>query len=82
MSSQSSKFILEVLGAPFKKLCIVSVSSLLLTILFVHLSNFFLKPSVSMRLRPKRTGCRVECFGGFEIQKFSNLFLFFRGDLT
>ncbi|CAL5210060.1 unnamed protein product [Lathyrus oleraceus] len=81
MSSQSSQLILEVIGA-LLKLCIVYVSSLLLNLLSVHLSNFFVNPSVSMRLRPKRTCCRVVCFGGFEIQKFSNLFLFLRGDLT
>lgn len=53
MSSQSSQLILEVIGA-LLKLCIVYVSFLLLNLLSVHLSNFFVNPSVSMRLRPKR----------------------------
>lgn len=38
--------------------------------------------SVSMRLRSKRTCSGVECFGGFHIKRFSNLFLFLRGGLT
>lgn len=44
----------------------------------VHL--FF--PTVSMRLRPKRTCSGVECFGGFHIKKFFYLFLFLRGPFT
>ncbi|KAI7996969.1 hypothetical protein ACSBR1_036551 [Camellia fascicularis] len=39
-------------------------------------------PTVSMRLRPKRTCSGVECFGGFHIKRFFFLFLFFRGPLT
>ncbi|AET01966.1 hypothetical protein MtrunA17_Chr8g0345521 [Medicago truncatula] len=88
----SSQFILEsVIGALLKNLWIFSVSYLLLTLsvfcsslymLFVNKSKFFVIPSVSMRLRPKRTCYRVVCFGGFHIQKFSNLFLFLRVDLT
>ncbi|KVH97629.1 hypothetical protein Ccrd_000292 [Cynara cardunculus var. scolymus] len=35
-------------------------------------------PTVSMRLRPKRTCSGVECFGAFHIQGFSSLFLFLR----
>ncbi|KAF8033096.1 hypothetical protein BT93_D1863 [Corymbia citriodora subsp. variegata] len=38
--------------------------------------------SASMRLRPRRTCSGVECFGGFHIKRFSNLFLFLRGGLT
>lgn len=60
----SSQFILEsVIGALLKNLWIFSVSYLLLTLsvfcsslymLFVNKSKFFVIPSVSMRLRPKR----------------------------
>lgn len=39
-------------------------------------------PSVSMRLRPKRTCSGVKCFGAFHIKRFSFLFLFLRGGLT
>ncbi|KAK3013672.1 hypothetical protein RJ639_009642 [Escallonia herrerae] len=39
-------------------------------------------PTVSMRLRPKRTCSGVECFGGFHIKRFFYLFLFLRGPLT
>lgn len=38
--------------------------------------------SASMRLRPRRTCSGVECFGGFHIKRFSNLFLFLRGGFT
>nr|GLL32181.1 hypothetical protein DM860_008336 [Ipomoea trifida]GMD13606.1 EREBP-like factor [Ipomoea batatas]GMD15301.1 EREBP-like factor [Ipomoea batatas]GMD16776.1 EREBP-like factor [Ipomoea batatas]GMD21125.1 EREBP-like factor [Ipomoea batatas] len=31
-------------------------------------------PSVSMRLRPKRTCSGVECFGGFHIKRFLHTF--------
>lgn len=70
----SSQFILEVIGA--LNLCSV------LYMLFLQLSIFLVNPSVSMRLRPKRTCYRVVCFGGFHIQKqrISNIFLFLRGD--
>ncbi|KAL5726169.1 hypothetical protein ACHQM5_009236 [Ranunculus cassubicifolius] len=37
---------------------------------------------VSMRLRSKRTGSGVECFGAFHIQRFLYMFSFFRGALT
>jgi len=60
----SSQFILEsVIGALLKNLWIFSDSYLLLTLsvfcsalymLFVNKSKFFVIPSVSMRLRPKR----------------------------
>lgn len=33
----------------------------------------------SMRLRSKRIGSGVECFGGFLIKRFLHLFLFLRG---
>ncbi|KAI3816507.1 hypothetical protein L1987_16206 [Smallanthus sonchifolius] len=39
-------------------------------------------PTVSMRLRPKRTCSGVECFGGFHINRLFELFLFLRGNLT
>ncbi|WJX21410.1 hypothetical protein P8452_10852 [Trifolium repens] len=70
----SSQFILEVIGA--LNLCSVFY------MLFLQLSIFLVNPSVSMRLRPKRTCYRVVCFGGFHIQKqrISNIFLFLRGD--
>lgn len=91
----SSGFILAVIGAPLK-LSIVYVSfSLFLNLSeFVFsgfaswcmlrgiLSHNSVKPSVSMRLRPKRTCCGVECYGGFHIQRFSYLFIFLRGDFT
>ncbi|KAG8382912.1 hypothetical protein BUALT_Bualt05G0129000 [Buddleja alternifolia] len=42
-------------------------------------SSQFLFPTVSMRLRPKRTCSGVECFGGYHINRLFILFLFFRG---
>ncbi|CAN0870723.1 hypothetical protein LINGRAHAP2_LOCUS9614 [Linum grandiflorum] len=45
-------------------------------------SSVLRSASTSMRLRPKRTSSGVECFGGFHINRFSNLFLFLRGGLT
>lgn len=38
--------------------------------------------AASMRLRSKRTGSGVECFGAFHIHRFLYMFLFFRGALT
>lgn len=45
-------------------------------------SAHFFFPTVSMRLRPKRTCSGVECFGGYHINRLFHLFLFFRGFLT
>lgn len=45
---------------------------------WIHL--FF--PTVSMRLRPKRTCSGIEFFGGFHIKKFCYLLLFLRGPHT
>ncbi|CAA3000828.1 Hypothetical predicted protein [Olea europaea subsp. europaea] len=44
--------------------------------------NFVLFPTVSMRLRPKRTCSGVECFGGYLIKRSLNLFVFLRGPLN
>ncbi|KAL3830928.1 hypothetical protein ACJIZ3_019730 [Penstemon smallii] len=42
--------------------------------------SFF--PTVSMRLRPKRTCSGVEFFGGYHINRLFFLFLFLRSPLT
>ncbi|KAG2401191.1 uncharacterized protein HKW66_Vig0197730 [Vigna angularis] len=89
----SSGFILAVIGAPLKlsKICVsFSLFSILSEIVFFAswcmlscvLCDNIVKPSVSMRLRSKRTCCGVECYGCFHIQRFSYLFIFLRGDLT
>ncbi|XP_047175826.1 uncharacterized protein LOC124843205 [Vigna umbellata] len=92
----SSGFILAVIGAALKlsKICVsFSLFSILSEIVFSFFSwswcmlscvlcDNIVKPSVSMRLRSKRTYCGVECYGCFHIQRFSYLFIFLRGDLT
>lgn len=72
----SAGFDLALIGAPsqlwlFSSSCCSLVNRL-------NLVN----PSVSMRLRPKRTCSGVECFGTFHIKRFSLIFLFLRGGLT
>ncbi|PIN05231.1 hypothetical protein CDL12_22225 [Handroanthus impetiginosus] len=70
-----------VFGAPLK-LCFSSIScdqcmlKSLCCALQQSTHRFF--PTVSMRLRPKRTCCGVECFGGYHINRLFNLFLFLR----
>lgn len=49
--------------------------------LFQQWIHFFF-PTVSMRLRPKRTCSGIEFFGGFHIKKFCYLLLFLRGPHT
>ncbi|GLU04753.1 hypothetical protein SLE2022_218850 [Rubroshorea leprosula] len=85
---------LALIGAPVK-LCLSS-SSAVFSRFFCALVAFcwailcFYKqglnlvfPSVSMRLRPKRTCSGAECFGGFHIkQHFFCLLLFLRGAHT
>ncbi|CAA2964635.1 transmembrane [Olea europaea subsp. europaea] len=44
-------------------------------------SLYLFFPTVSMRLRLKRTCSGVECFGGFHINRLSNFFLFIRGPI-
>ncbi|KAF6147104.1 hypothetical protein GIB67_036823 [Kingdonia uniflora] len=44
--------------------------------------NIGFQRTTSMRLRSKRIGSGVECFGVFLIKRFLFLFLFFRGTLT
>ncbi|TKY50827.1 hypothetical protein E2542_SST22333 [Spatholobus suberectus] len=86
----SSGFILAVIGAPLKLFIVYVFVSFVLTLfacssccmLHCILNHNIVSPSVSMRLRPKRTCCGVECFGGFHIQRFSYLFIFLRGDFT
>ncbi|KAI3467100.1 hypothetical protein Pfo_023763 [Paulownia fortunei] len=76
-----------VLGAP-SKLCFSLVSSLSARCMRKSLccalqqSNLTFFPTVSMRLRPKRTCSGVVCFGGYHINRLFNLFLFLRGPLT
>lgn len=48
----------------------------------LHQSLNLFFPTVSMRLRLKRTCSGVECFGGFHINRLSNFFFFIRGPLT
>lgn len=83
-------FVLEKTGA-FLKLFWISTSSAVLFLgIFKKQSlccsgqqSFSLTfPTVSMRLRPKRTCSGVECFGGFHITRFLDLFLFLRGPQT
>ncbi|XVE53304.1 hypothetical protein DITRI_Ditri02bG0193300 [Diplodiscus trichospermus] len=60
---------------------LLAVSCMILCFYRQRLNLVF--PTVSMRLRPKRTCSGVECFGGFHIkQRFFYLFLFLRGDHT
>ncbi|XVF43047.1 hypothetical protein PTKIN_Ptkin02bG0009500 [Pterospermum kingtungense] len=60
---------------------LLAVSCMILCFFRQSLNLVF--PSVSMRLRSKRTCSGVECFGGFHIkQRFFYLFLFLRGDHT
>ncbi|KAK4399941.1 hypothetical protein Sango_1100200 [Sesamum angolense] len=76
-----------VFGAPLK-LCFSSVSSFSAQCMRKSLccalqqSTHFFFPTVSMRLRPKRTCSGVECFGGYHINRLFNIFLFLRGPLT
>ncbi|KAL1568444.1 hypothetical protein AAHA92_00059 [Salvia divinorum] len=77
-----------VFGAPSSKLCFSSSSSLFSAhcmreslCCLPQQSALSLVPTVSMRLRPKRTSSGVQCFGGYHINRF-NLFLFLRGPLT
>lgn len=82
----SAGFDLAVIGAPLKLWISLSAAALLLVSLFccvAHQQNSTLSfPTVSMRLRSKRTCSGVECFGGFHIKRFFYLFLFLRGPLT
>ncbi|KAI3733973.1 hypothetical protein L6452_13432 [Arctium lappa] len=73
---------LAVIRAPLK-LCIsfaLFITSYLCC--FTQQSFRFCFPTVSMRLRPKRTCSGVECFGGFHINRLFDLFLFLRGPFT
>lgn len=79
----------EFMSSGFIKCEVVEVRALLLKLLIVVVSAFWMplrslvNSPVSMRLRLKRT-CSgvVVCFGGFHIKRFSVLFLFLRVDLT
>ncbi|GMH01886.1 hypothetical protein Nepgr_003725 [Nepenthes gracilis] len=59
-----------------------SFSPLFLLCCYIRPSVCLCFRPVSMRLRPKRTCSGVECFGGFHIKRYSNLFLFLRETLT
>ncbi|XWS69775.1 hypothetical protein CRYUN_Cryun04dG0207500 [Craigia yunnanensis] len=60
---------------------LLAVSCMILCLYRQRLNLVF--PTVSMRLRSKRTCSGVECFGGFHIkQRFFYLFLFLRGAHT
>ncbi|KAL3824084.1 hypothetical protein ACJIZ3_020113 [Penstemon smallii] len=86
----SASFELDVvIGAPLK-LCFCYSSSSIFSANFLpqnlccalqqrKLSCF---PTVSMRLRPKRTCSGVECFGGYHINRLLNNLVFLRGPLT
>ncbi|KAL3510798.1 hypothetical protein ACH5RR_030199 [Cinchona calisaya] len=89
----SARFHFETILALLKKnLYWISVSSAVLLLLGIknpkslcsanQQSSSLPFPTVSMRLRPKRTCSGVECFGGFHIKRFLSLFLFFRGPHT
>ncbi|KAK9063738.1 hypothetical protein SSX86_017610 [Deinandra increscens subsp. villosa] len=72
--------LLAVIGAPLK-LCFsftLFISSVFLC-WFIQQGFLLCFPTVSMRLRPKRTCSGVECFGGFHINRLFDLFLFLRG---
>ncbi|PIN22555.1 hypothetical protein CDL12_04748 [Handroanthus impetiginosus] len=78
-----------VFGAPSKsKLCLPSVSCLVADCMLKSLccslqqSNLSFFPTVSMRLRPRRTCSGVVCFGCYHISRLFRLFLFLRGPLT
>ncbi|KAI3778956.1 hypothetical protein L2E82_08346 [Cichorium intybus] len=73
---------LTLIGAPLK-LCF-SFALFICSYLccFAQQSLLLRFPTVSMRLRPKRTCSGVECFGGFHINRLFDLFLFLRGPLT
>ncbi|KAF5187615.1 hypothetical protein FRX31_022797 [Thalictrum thalictroides] len=83
----SAGFDLVIRGAQ-EQLWLSSQSILVFTVYFVF--SLFIRlcwlkkglQTVSMRLRSKRTGSGVECFGSFHIKRFMFLFLFFRGSLT
>lgn len=60
-------------------LCSVFVSVLFFCSVRQGLNS--VNPTISMRLRPKRTCSEVVCFGDFHIQQFSHLFIFLRGQL-
>ncbi|XVE91422.1 hypothetical protein REPUB_Repub01dG0008200 [Reevesia pubescens] len=65
----------------FTSAFLLAVSCMILCFSRQRLNLVF--PTVSMRLRPKRTCSGVECFGCFHIkQRFFYLFLFLRGDHT
>ncbi|KAK1416146.1 hypothetical protein QVD17_31934 [Tagetes erecta] len=80
-----SATLLAVIRAPLK-LCFSFSFTLFISSVFLcwcFQQGFILCfPTVSMRLRPKRTCSGVECFGGFHINRLFDLFLFFRGNLT
>ncbi|XWS23244.1 hypothetical protein CRYUN_Cryun29cG0104800 [Craigia yunnanensis] len=60
---------------------LLAVSCMILCFYRQRLNLVF--PTVSMRLRPKRTCSGVKCFGGFHIkQRFLYLLLFLRGAHT
>ncbi|CAI9296758.1 unnamed protein product [Lactuca saligna] len=64
---------LNLIGAPLK-LCI-SFALFICSYLccFTQQSLLLCVPTVSMRLRPKRTCSGVECFGGFHINSFGHV---------
>ncbi|KAL8224352.1 hypothetical protein R6Q57_019827 [Mikania cordata] len=74
--------LLAVIGAPLK-LCCLSHLFLCSVLCWCSQQGYLLCfPTVSMRLRPKRTCSGVECFGGFHINRLFDLFLFLRGPAT
>ncbi|KAI9078533.1 hypothetical protein K1719_039471 [Acacia pycnantha] len=60
----------------------LSVSLLLLHLCCVKQGLNLVNPTVSMRLRTKRTCSELVCFGDFHIQRFSNPVIFLRGELS
>ncbi|GLT91797.1 hypothetical protein SLE2022_096690 [Rubroshorea leprosula] len=90
----SAGFGLALIGAPLR-LCFSSSSAIYSRLLCALVALYcailclyeqglnLVFPSVSMRLRPKRTCSGVECFGCFHvIQRFFYLFLFLIGAHT
>lgn len=83
----SAGFDLVIRGASQEQLWLSSIHSQSILLVFIislvllqHLCQWL--QTASMRLRSKRTGSGVECFGAFHIQRFLYMFLFFRGALT
>ncbi|KAL6350983.1 hypothetical protein AAG906_031569 [Vitis piasezkii] len=80
----SAEFVLVVIGALLQlwRICfsVFYVHCMLLLCLQQRTNLVF--PSISMRLRPRRTCSGVKCFGGFHIKRFFYRFLFLREALT